>query len=230
MIVYKATNKINGKSYIGSTSKDLEVRKRQHRSEAMKGTKDRIFHRAIRKHGFDSFEWTILDDTSTNVGDLRNLEAHYIAELKTFGMGYNATPGYDNTTLGYKFTDEQKNHLRLVRKDKPNPNLGNTWSEEQRQSASIRCKENHKHLTGDANPSNRPEVKAKISDALMGPGNGMSKQWYIKQPDGKEIILIGGLKRFLKDNGLTYSAVTPMLKGLKDEYKGWIIRHDRDKR
>ena len=72
--------------------------------------------------------------------------------------------------------------------------------------------------------SNRPEIKEKISKGKIGENNPNHKVWDITKPDGEKIILKGGLKRFLIDNGLTYMMVSPMLKGKKSSYKGWIIK------
>jgi hypothetical protein len=49
-------------------------------------------------------------------------------------------------------------------------------------------------------------------------------KWEITFPDGKQIILNGGIKRFLKENGLTYMMVLPMLKGKTETYKNWKIK------
>ena len=51
-IVYKITNKKNGKSYIGKTEYSLKHRWNRHLSSARNGSKFR-FHSAIRKYGED---------------------------------------------------------------------------------------------------------------------------------------------------------------------------------
>lgn len=53
MIVYKATNNINNKVYIGITTKTLEHRKSIHKKDSK--TKDTYFYKAIRKYGFENF-------------------------------------------------------------------------------------------------------------------------------------------------------------------------------
>lgn len=49
MLIYKATNKINGKIYIGQTHKSLEERKMCHKHDSK--NIDTYFYRAIRKYG-----------------------------------------------------------------------------------------------------------------------------------------------------------------------------------
>ncbi len=46
MKIYKATNRINGKIYIGQTIRDLDERWKRHINDAKKGD-DLYFHRAI---------------------------------------------------------------------------------------------------------------------------------------------------------------------------------------
>src|SRR4051812_11349941 len=56
--IYKATNLINSKSYIGFT-RSLRDRKYQHENSARKGS-GFAFHAAIRKYGSENFSWEIL--------------------------------------------------------------------------------------------------------------------------------------------------------------------------
>jgi len=53
-IVYKATNTVNGKFYIGVTKKSLRQRELEHYSAAKNGSV-LLFHRAIRKYGRNKF-------------------------------------------------------------------------------------------------------------------------------------------------------------------------------
>jgi len=63
-VIYKVVNKTNNKIYIGQT-KDLEQRKRNHKSDSFNTKSSGYllpFHNAIRKYGWDNFEWTILEE------------------------------------------------------------------------------------------------------------------------------------------------------------------------
>lgn len=85
--IYKATNKINGKIYIGST-KNFHRRKIEHRCHARKD--GGMFHHDILLFGFDNFEWTVLQEVEPN--DLCEFEKKYISEYrKVYGteMIYN---------------------------------------------------------------------------------------------------------------------------------------------
>lgn len=63
-IVYSATNKINGKKYIGKTVMPLRDRVTKHFSNAKK--KNSKFQNALRKYGKDGFVWTTLFESDSN--------------------------------------------------------------------------------------------------------------------------------------------------------------------
>lgn len=96
MIVYKATNKENGKVYIGYTSKTLEERKLEHLAKSKsKGDKHYfyLFKEAIRKYGFFCFEWEIICECNS-IDECYEKEKHFIKEMNTISPdGYNLTEG-----------------------------------------------------------------------------------------------------------------------------------------
>lgn len=59
MIIYKATNIINNKVYIGQTIHPLSVRKSQHERSHEYGYKT-AFSNAIRKYGKENFKWEVI--------------------------------------------------------------------------------------------------------------------------------------------------------------------------
>lgn len=66
-IVYCALNIVNGKRYIGQTTRDLDKRKKEHISLSKNGSKF-AFHLAINKYGEDVFEWSIIDVAGNQKG------------------------------------------------------------------------------------------------------------------------------------------------------------------
>ena len=56
---------INGKIYIGLTTKTLEERVKYHERDSLR--MDTYFYRAIKKYGFDSFKWEIIDDSAKSM-------------------------------------------------------------------------------------------------------------------------------------------------------------------
>lgn len=88
-IIYKITNKVNNKVYIGQTRYTLEFRWRQHQHK-----KDNTyFHNAIHKYGIENFELEILEECDIEL--LNSKEMFYIAKYDSFKNGYNLTIGGD---------------------------------------------------------------------------------------------------------------------------------------
>ena len=84
-IIYKITNKVNNKVYIGQTRYTLEFRWRQHQHK-----KDSTyFHNAIHKYGIENFELEILEECDIEL--LNSKEMFYIAKYDSFKNGYNLT-------------------------------------------------------------------------------------------------------------------------------------------
>lgn len=85
--IYKITNKVTKKSYIGQTRKSVEFRWRQH-----KNSKDFYdLHKAIRQYGEENFEVITLKEC--DVDELDKWEIYYISKYNTFKDGYNMTKG-----------------------------------------------------------------------------------------------------------------------------------------
>lgn len=88
--IYKATNKIDGKSYIGMTNQ-FRIRVWQHMRCYEK--EDCVFHRAIQEFGIDNFTWDILKTTQSE-HYAEELEKHYIEFFNSYiPNGYNMNKG-----------------------------------------------------------------------------------------------------------------------------------------
>lgn len=88
--IYKVTNTVNGKIYIGKTSQFKE-RKWQH--ERCYEKEDCRFHRAIKYYGKEKFNWEIIDQTES-LEKAYELEKKYIKQYNSYNPnGYNMTKG-----------------------------------------------------------------------------------------------------------------------------------------
>lgn len=124
MIIYMATNLVNGKQYVGQTINSLEQRKGEHIRRSSINNANLYFHNALRKHGAGSFEWDVLDECST-LERLNMLEVFYIGFYDTFGNGYNLTAGGNNAMC----SEETKLKLSIANSGKNNPNYGKRGKE-----------------------------------------------------------------------------------------------------
>lgn len=91
--IYKITNSVNGKCYIGKTSRTLNRRFAEHKAN-MKNGADRPLYRAMRKYGVENFLIESLDFVSTDTEAIQR-EKYYIEKFNTLADGYNATSGGD---------------------------------------------------------------------------------------------------------------------------------------
>lgn len=90
-IIYKITNKINGKVYIGQTTKSLEKRWVEHKYT--NPTRKYLLHKSMDKHGRDNFEIQQLAEAFTSE-ELDFLEIKYIKEFNSISPnGYNLELG-----------------------------------------------------------------------------------------------------------------------------------------
>lgn len=102
--IYKATNKVNGKVYIGQTI-DFKRRKAEHLSSKNGIHAKCVFHRAIQKYGKENFEWEIIDTCQT-LDEALFLESMYISK-------YNSCTFMENSN-GYNILYTQDGKKSLV--------------------------------------------------------------------------------------------------------------------
>lgn len=90
--IYKITNDVNEKIYIGKTVTSLEERWAKHLSAAKNGNTH--LYRAMRKYGVEHFNISIIED---NISDeyLNEREIYWISYYDSMHTGYNSTIGGD---------------------------------------------------------------------------------------------------------------------------------------
>lgn len=118
--IYKITNKINGKSYIGQTT-DYKRRFQEHKSLDY-GTEDnKLLYRAFRKYGIENFTFEVIED-KTSCYNQR--EQYWIKYYDSFKNGYNMTEGGDTPPLHIReespfatHTESQVNEIKKLLKD-----------------------------------------------------------------------------------------------------------------
>jgi group I intron endonuclease len=194
--IYKATNTINGKCYVGHDS-NWPYRRTAHKSAAKRGS-DCAFHRAIRKYGWDAFEWEIVEQSEEDNSILltereefyiRKFNSHYID-----GHGYNMTYGGE-ATLGWVPTEETKNRISESKKGKPSGRKGmaSPWVSKM-----------------------NTERKGSISI-------NRRKLYEFIDPDGNEYVE-KGLKQFCKRFNLDPSNMAAVANGRLKHYKQWTCK------
>lgn len=169
MIIYKATNKINGKVYVGQTIQGLNDRKYSHKRHSFKKNSPAHFHRAIRKYSFKSFKWEIIDKAKDRK-ELNNKERIWIKYYDSFNKenGYNSTYGGDSI----EFRDYIKKKISLTLK-------GRKITKAQSGARSIRMSGYGNHFFGRKHSE---ETKKRISESRKGKGLGQTELQKSKCP------------------------------------------------
>lgn len=143
--VYMHTNKINNKAYIGITSRKPEDRWGNNGSGYRK--EQPIFHRAIKKYGWDNFEHIIWAD-GLSEEEAKHIEVLLIALFKTNCDRYNRPSyGYNNTDGGDGWGGGS--HSEEAKEKIKNKQMGHTVSEETRHKISKSLKGK---ITGENHP------------------------------------------------------------------------------
>ena len=120
--IYKITNKINNKSYIGK-SKNIEQRWKYHVQNKNNSKEyDKALYRAFRKYGIENFTFEVIEEINDyeNTSLVNQQEKYWINYYNSFGaLGYNETIGGDGgqTVLNPrmifgKLTEEEVIYLR----------------------------------------------------------------------------------------------------------------------
>lgn len=129
--IYLITNLVNGKKYVGYTSKGYKKRYKSHIKEANENKTNRYICQAIRKYGEENFSVELLEKVETHE-DAKKREQYYIKIFNTFvqskgNWGYNGTKGGDGAN-GVKYPKEIRLKISERQKGKwvgeKNPNFG----------------------------------------------------------------------------------------------------------
>lgn len=125
-IIYRITNNINNKSYIGQTIFSLEKRLKSHYCDTFTKNSKTKFHNALRKHPTEVWVCEIIEEVD-DINLLNEREIYWIFHYDTFKNGYNSTSG---GVQYIEITEETKNKISKANKGKSSPNKGKKATEE----------------------------------------------------------------------------------------------------
>ena len=133
--IYKITNDINDKIYIGKTEFDIQKRFYEHCKDSKRGYTNRPLYNAMNKFGIEHFSIEEIEQCEEN---LEQREQYWIQYYDSFYNGYNATLGGDgkayidynyiielfiqglNITEIAKKTNHDSGHISKILKEKGN--------------------------------------------------------------------------------------------------------------
>ena len=109
--IYKITNIINNKCYIGQ-SKDIYLRWSRHRTASKNSNRKEYnypLYQAMRKYGLENFTFEILERCS-----VQNLNKREIYWMEYYNPEYNQNPGGQNSNNFSKLTKEQVKEIKEI--------------------------------------------------------------------------------------------------------------------
>jgi group I intron endonuclease len=194
--IYRATNTINGKVYIGFTSQSVDTRINQHKKDYNRC--NWVFYYAIRKYGWEVFQWETLYQSTDGEYTKNVMEAFFIRENNSYigsedNNGYNMSMGGDGN-IGYRHSEATIKSIGDSNRGKPCPE----W-----QKAHL-----SKLLTG------RPHAPGRKSTA---------KTYSVESPTGENLI-VTNITKFCRDNNLHATAMCQVAKGTANQHKGWTCK------
>lgn len=204
--IYKITNLINNKIYIGYTKKDIKIRFDEHCKPRSKNAYKMSIVLAIKKYGKENFKIELLEESDNDDYIHKEREQYWIETLKSniSNIGYNLAAGGNGAGFYYW------NNGKINRRSKDCPGEG--WVRGMlvtEESKKLRSEVHKGQPSAFKGKHHTKEVKEKLSKAHKGLFNGANnpaaKTIKAISPDGVEYIIKGTIIDFCKKYNLSYS-------------------------
>lgn len=159
MIIYKITNKLNNKCYVGLTTYSFNRRYRN-KDWWTSSSINSLLKASINKYGIQNFVVEIVG-SAENKEELCKLEQYYIQKFNSVAPnGYNLTSGGEN----YKHSELSNFKNRMAHLGKPSPMKGKKWPKEFGEKISFANK--GKPSWNKGKKTGRPSESAILNSAL----------------------------------------------------------------
>lgn len=191
--IYRATNTINNKVYIGFTKHSIVSRKRSHISNARKKS-TLPFYTAIRKYGAKAFIWDIIYQSKDQDHTLNVMEPYFIKEYNSY-IDFENSNGYNATIGGCDNYGHSEQAL-----DKITARATEQWQDPEYREMMLEYNRTKWH-----NP-----------DFL----NNRTKGWLITTPAG-DLVTVINLAEYCREHNIDNATMCGVSKGTRDHHKGY---------
>lgn len=202
--VYCITNKVNGKLYVGVTTRGYKNRFANHIWHSRKSSgKCRALYNAMRKYGQDAFSVELID-TASSFEEMNQLERKHIARLGSLHPnGYNLTDGGDAGS----FAEETRLMASKRLKGKPmgeknRKALVKAWADPDLRK---------KRCAAIKEAMNRPEVRAKTSERQKGKPKSASHIESLRKARASSVICV--------ETGMVFEAMIDAVNWIRSQGK-----------
>lgn len=209
--VYKITNKVNGKMYIGG-SINMESRRIDHfKPSRINRFKHLPLYEAMIKFGRENFEFEILEEVTKE--KLDNREEYYIDKYNTVDDGYNVV------RTAYNLHDEEfsKAHSARLRER----NLKNWQDPEYRE-----------HMTNSSREYQKTVPYEKRLNAIKGLDkytDSIKKKVYQYDKQGNFIAEFNGTREAERQTGVNASSISAVALGKRKTAGGFVWKYPQKK-
>lgn len=211
--IYKITNLVNDKIYVGQTYKSIEERFKRHCAEARwKNKKKMPIVFALAKYGFQNFSIHLLEelDISLTKQEVDAKEVYWGIQLNTISPnGYNLRLGESSPIM----SDETKQKIRLA-------HLGKKVTIETK----LRLSESHKGFKVTQQTKDKLSAinkgKTPSENTKKGASLKNAKHYTLISPEGI-ITKIFNMRKFAKLHNLSTTRLSNLAKGKILVYKDW---------
>ena len=205
MYVYKITNTVTDKVYVGQTTyKNPRNRWSAHKCDLKRNRcNNQYLQRAWNKHGEEAFQFDVVAEATTQK-QLDKLEVQLIAELQTRNplYGYNLRSGGARG----KHTEETKRKLSASRN---------------KLYASAKGRKLKQHLSALAKKQNHP-----LAENIQRSKTQRKYEWdspILVSPEGKRYT-VHTVKGFCREHGIKHDGhIRHLIRGNRKQYKGWTL-------
>jgi group I intron endonuclease len=225
--IYKITNQITDKSYIGYSDK-VEARWNDHKH----GKGSLLIYQAIKKYGIENLTFEVLAEASESEEDA------YIQKYNTMAPnGYNLTPGggLPPNHRGKTYTEiygEEKAIEKIENFRQLQISRGGFGPKKHKEETKQRIRSSVIAAHAIRDCSHTEETKQKIGQAnkgrLAGANNPKAKKWILIDPNGVEHHANGDLKAKCRALGLSFATIHAAHRHGRipksGEAKGWQIK------
>lgn len=128
--IYKITNNVNGKVYIGQTIQTVKERFYQHcATKCSDSVLNMAIHRAIKKYGKSNFTIEVIEEVDKD--SLNDREKFWIEYYNSYNNGYNSTRGGQDSSTHCKELDTES-IIKEYNSGKSLRSIGNTFKVDKR--------------------------------------------------------------------------------------------------
>ncbi len=224
-LIYKITNSINNKIYIGQTTRGFLERYSEYKSDFNNRSKSSniYLYNSFLKYGFDNFKFEIID-TADTIEILNEKEIHYINKYNTTdrNFGYNLHEGGRNSLL----SEETKLKMSISRKGKPKTKewiekaIAPAGSEEAKKYGRPKTDEEKQYLSENSpkyweGKKRTSETIKKVSESkkLAGVKPPNSMKMVMVNSDGNLVKIYESARDCSFDSGYSYYQIYDRLSG-----------------